>query len=452
MNDRERIRQELTATPRVVDAIVDAVHAQVPAYAALDDRRLPEVRAIAGWALDRLLHLWATDGAMEPADLRRFRGIAAARAADGRPVQAVLRAYRVAATVIADEIALGTPRPTAEDAFALTRMLLTALDTLAEEMAGTYAAANEDLAGDRDRALRLLLDDLLAGRHASIGALTGRANRLGVQLPDPYCLLVAEPAELVEPIAPARPTEPAEPTGPAAPAEPAEPTGPAEPAEPAERAEPGQPVHPGRAFAPPSPAGVDTGPAVPGEPADELLAALTAHEGAGPSDVTALATVRGSRLVLLLPAGAEAAVPAALRARALRGCAISGESLERIAVAHRLAADALDTAPAHAHHPARLLTDGDAQVLALLAGRPATTPDQIAQWVLGPLLHPGRRHLLDALTAYLDTGSANAAARRLGLHPQSLRYRLRRIGDLTGRDPRDPWQRLTLDIARTIGH
>ncbi|WP_261954500.1 PucR family transcriptional regulator [Streptomyces nigrescens] len=410
MNDRERIRQELTATPRVVDAVVDAVHAQVPAYAALDDRRLPEVRAIAAWALDRLLHLWATDGVLGPADLRRFRGIAAARAADGRPVQAVLRAYRVAATVIADEIAVCTPRPTAEDAFALTRMLLTALDTLAEEMAGTYEAANEDLAGDRGRALRLLLDDLIAGRHASIGALTGRAARLGVQLPDPYCLLVAEPVE------------------------------------------PAEPSHPGQAAAPLAPAGAEIGPAVSGELADELLAALTGDGGAGASDVAALATVRGSRLVLLLPAGGEGGAPAALHERALRGCAISGESLERIAVAHRLAADALDTAPAHAHHPARLLTDGDAQVLALLAGRPATTPDQIARLLLGPLLSPGRRHLLDALTAYLDTGSANAAARRLGLHPQSLRYRLRRIGELTGRDPRDPWQRLTLDIARTIGH
>ncbi|UZJ33107.1 PucR family transcriptional regulator [Streptomyces endophytica] len=416
MNDRERIRQELTATPRVVDAVVDAVHAQVPAYAALDDRRLPEVRAIAAWALDRLLHLWATDGVMGPAELRRFRGIAAARAADGRPVQAVLRAYRVAATVIADEIAVCTPRPTAEDAFALTRMLLTALDTLAEEMAGTYAAANEDLAGDRDRALRLLLDDLIAGRHASTGALTGRAARLGIQLPDPYCLLVAEPAEPVEPVEPAGPNQP------------------------------------GQASVSASPAGAEAGPAVSGELADELLAALTGHGGAGASDVAALATVRGSRLVLLLPAGSEGGAPAALHTRALRGCAISGESLERIAVAHRLAADALDTAPAHAHHPARLLTDGDAQVLALLAGRPAATPDQIARSLLGPLLSPGRRHLLDALTAYLDTGSANAAARRLGLHPQSLRYRLRRIGDLTGRDPRDPWQRLTLDIARTIGH
>lgn len=183
----------MVADPRVVAAIVSAVHEQVPVYAALDDSRLPEVRAIAAWGLERLLHLWVTDGALEPSDLRRLRGIAAARAADGRPVQAVLRAYRVAATVLTDEIAARAPRLAAADAFALTRMLLTALDTLSEEMTTAYAATDEDLAADRDRALRLLLDDLIAGRHASVGALSDRSARLGVQLPDPYCLLVAEP-------------------------------------------------------------------------------------------------------------------------------------------------------------------------------------------------------------------------------------------------------------------
>ncbi|MER5828359.1 hypothetical protein ABT086_40700, partial [Streptomyces mirabilis] len=78
---REHVRQEMVADPRVVAAIVSAVHEQVPVYAALDDSRLPEVRAIAGWGLERLLHLWVTDGALEPSDLRRLRGIAAARAA-----------------------------------------------------------------------------------------------------------------------------------------------------------------------------------------------------------------------------------------------------------------------------------------------------------------------------------------------------------------------------------
>ncbi|MGI5341708.1 helix-turn-helix domain-containing protein [Streptomyces sp. CA-181903] len=89
-------------------------------------------------------------------------------------------------------------------------------------------------------------------------------------------------------------------------------------------------------------------------------------------------------------------------------------------------------------------------MLALLAGHPATDAEHIGRLVLGPLARPAQRHLLEALTAYLDTGSATAAARGLRLHPQSLRYRLRRIRELTGRDPRDPWQRLTLDIARTV--
>ncbi|MGY5082274.1 PucR family transcriptional regulator [Streptomyces nigrescens] len=385
--ERERVRQQLIADPRAAATIVAAVREQVPAYAALDDSRLHEVRAIAAWALDRLLHLWVTDGALTPADLRRFRGIAAARAADGRPMPAVLRAYRVAATVLTDEIATATPPLGAPDAFALTRMALATLDTLAEEMATAYTATSEDLAGDRDRALRLLLDDLITGRHASIGALTDRAARLGVQLPDPYCLLAAEPTEVA-------------------------------------------------------------GPAVTQEAALGLLAALNGPGGAS----TFPATVRGSRLVLLLPAAAGGRAPEVLHERGLRGCAISGESLDRIAVAYRLAADALDTAPAHAHHPARVLTDGDAQVLALLGGRPAATPEHLSRLILGPLVQPGRHHLMEALTTYLDTGSANAAARRLGLHPQSLRYRLRRISDLTQRDPRDPWQRLTLDIARTIAH
>ncbi|MFF2128735.1 PucR family transcriptional regulator [Streptomyces olivochromogenes] len=382
---REHVRQEMVADPRVVAAIVSAVHEQVPVYAALDDSRLPEVRAIAAWGLERLLHLWVTDGALEPSDLRRFRGIAAARAADGRPVQAVLRAYRVAATVLTDEIAARAPRLAAADAFALARMLLTALDTLSEEMTTAYAATDEDLGADRDRALRLLLDDLIAGRHASVGALSDRSARLGVQLPDPYCLLVAEPVGTERPD-----------------------------------------------MALDAAAGLLDALAVPGD------------------EVASTATVRGSRAVLLLPAAAAARAGTVLGARSWRGCAITGESLDRVAVAHRLAADALDTAPAHAHRPGRVLTDADAHVLALLGGHPAAAPDQVARLVLGPLTEPGQRHLMEALTAYIDAGSANAAARVLHLHAQSLRYRLRRIHALTSRDPRDPWQRLTLDIARTI--
>ncbi|MGW6058295.1 PucR family transcriptional regulator [Streptomyces sp. NPDC055189] len=401
-NKRELVRQELLADPRLVEAIVDAVHEQVPAYTALDGSRFPEVRAIAAWATDRLLDHWATDGAIDPADLRRFRGIAAARAADGRPLQAVLRAYRVAAAVLADEVAARAPQLSAQDAFALAQLLLTAMDTISEEMTTAYAATSERLSGDRDRSLQLLLDDLIAGRHASLGALGARASRLGVQLPERYSLLVAEPAE------------------------------------PAELAEPAEPAD---ATAPD------------GTPSDISLTtstALLASLGGGGARGTSLATTHGSRAVLLVPVVSADAVPEVLRRHAWRGCVISGESLDRVAIAHRLAAGALDTAPPHAHRPDRVLTDADAHVLALLAGHPVASPDQIGRTVLGPLVDNAQRHLLEALTAYIDTGSANAAARALHLHPQSVRYRLRRVRDITSRDPRDPWQRLTLDIARTI--
>ncbi|MFG2650569.1 PucR family transcriptional regulator [Streptomyces sp. NPDC048436] len=393
-NKRERVRQELLADPRLVEAVVDAVHEQVPAYTALDGSRFPEVRAIAAWATDRLLGQWVTDGSIGAADLRRFRGIAAARAADGRPLQAVLRAYRVAAAVLADEVAARAPQLSTKDAFALTQLLLQAMDTIAEEMTTAYAAASERLTGDRDRALQLLLDDLIAGRHASLGALSARASRLGIQLPDLYCLLVAEPV--------------------------------------------------GDASADSSSSYVSSDISLATSTA--LLAALDGDGSRG----TSLATTHGSRAVLLLPAAAADAVPGVLRGHAWRGCVISGQSLDRVQVAHRLAAGALDTAPPHAHQADRVLTDADAHVLALLAGHPVASPDQIGRIVLGRLVDPAQRHLLEALTAYIDTGSANAAARELHLHPQSVRYRLRRVRDLTSRDPQNPWQRLTLDIARTI--
>ncbi|MCD0448524.1 helix-turn-helix domain-containing protein [Actinocorallia sp. API 0066] len=62
--------------------------------------------------------------------------------------------------------------------------------------------------------------------------------------------------------------------------------------------------------------------------------------------------------------------------------------------------------------------------------------------LLGPLLDlpPDRAlPLLDTLAAYLACGNnATATAQRLSLHSQTVRYRLRRITDLTGRDLDDP--------------
>ncbi|HEV7826771.1 MAG TPA: helix-turn-helix domain-containing protein [Mycobacteriales bacterium] len=162
-----------------------------------------------------------------------------------------------------------------------------------------------------------------------------------------------------------------------------------------------------------------------------------------------LSRVRDDHTVILRDADTDG-VDAALAARSARGCAVEASGAAETARAYRLASDALAFAPAHAFEGRALLRTGDAQVLALLAARGTALPAEVVRSVLGGLVEPRARHLLEGLAAFLTTGSATAAAAALGLHPQTLRYRLRRVTALTGRDPRRPWDRLVLDVARTV--
>ena len=74
----------------------------------------------------------------------------------------------------------------------------------------------------------------------------------------------------------------------------------------------------------------------------------------------------------------------------------------------------------------------------------------MARHLLGALLDPGQEHVREGLDAFLVAGSATTAAARVGLHPQSLRYRLRRVRELTDRDPRRSWDRFVLDLGSRI--
>jgi DNA-binding PucR family transcriptional regulator len=58
--------------------------------------------------------------------------------------------------------------------------------------------------------------------------------------------------------------------------------------------------------------------------------------------------------------------------------------------------------------------------------------------VVAPLRAAGGE-LLATLTTYLDGGGVlEACARTLFVHPNTVRYRLRRVGEVTGRVPTDP--------------
>ncbi|WP_264060001.1 PucR family transcriptional regulator, partial [Mycolicibacterium psychrotolerans] len=71
--------------------------------------------------------------------------------------------------------------------------------------------------------------------------------------------------------------------------------------------------------------------------------------------------------------------------------------------------------------------------------------------VMRPLADAGPT-LVETLDAYLDSGGAiEACARKLFVHPNTVRYRLKRIADFTGRDATVPRDAYVLRVASTVG-
>lgn len=75
----------------------------------------------------------------------------------------------------------------------------------------------------------------------------------------------------------------------------------------------------------------------------------------------------------------------------------------------------------------------------------------LAREVYGPLRDAGA-DLLETLIAYLDnSGSVEATARTLFVHPNTVRYRLRRIAEVSGYHPADARSAYVLRLAVTLG-
>ena len=81
----------------------------------------------------------------------------------------------------------------------------------------------------------------------------------------------------------------------------------------------------------------------------------------------------------------------------------------------------------------------------------ATAAVALEAEVMRPLSDAGPA-LMETLDAYLDSGGAiEACARKLFVHPNTVRYRLKRIADFTGRDPTVPRDSYVLRVASTVG-
>ena len=166
-----------------------------------------------------------------------------------------------------------------------------------------------------------------------------------------------------------------------------------------------------------------------------------------------LAGVHGNRLILVV-GGCDDPIAAAERfaGRFGPGPVIAGplvRDLRTASVSARAALAALHAAPAWPDAPRPAGAD-DLLPERALDGDPDARAALISD-VYEPLLGGGHA-LLDTLTTYLDQGSSlEATARMLFVHPNTVRYRLRRVAELTEYTPSAGRDGFTLWVAVALG-
>lgn len=167
----------------------------------------------------------------------------------------------------------------------------------------------------------------------------------------------------------------------------------------------------------------------------------------------ALVGIQGDRLVVFL--GGDGDLQAGARALLHRfgpGPVVIGPPVPDLADAARSASAALAGLASAAAWPG---APRPVQADDLLPER-VLTGDQVARRTLvaqayRPLL-ASSGSLLETVSAYLAAGrSLEAAARQLYVHPNTVRYRLRRVAEVTGWDPLDPREAYVLQTALALG-
>lgn len=179
----------------------------------------------------------------------------------------------------------------------------------------------------------------------------------------------------------------------------------------------------------------------------------TLRREAGRAGRSVLVGVQGSRQVVLVSELVSApgqAVPERLAMGFGPGPVVVGPVAPDLAGAHASARDALSglrAAPGWPDAPRPVAADD------LLPER-ALAGDEVARARLVGTLEPlsSAAELRRTLEVYLEGGGAlEACARALFVHPNTVRYRLRRVSEITHLDPADPRDALVLRTAVIVG-
>lgn len=134
------------------------------------------------------------------------------------------------------------------------------------------------------------------------------------------------------------------------------------------------------------------------------------------------------------------------------GFSAAVDAPEGVATAHREVRGILDTL-ARFKRWSQVVAVPELGLTGLLAG---VSDDRLVEFVnrhLGALVEHDRTRngtLIPTLKAYLEQGEQQAAARQLQVHPNTLRYRLDRIHEVSGAELNDAETRLNLSVALRV--
>jgi hypothetical protein len=384
----DALRPEL---PRLADDIIAAISVEVPDYARPMEGRFGDVtRFGVEVALSRFVDLLVGDVHDDATTRATYVKLGRGEFRAGRSLDALLAAYRVGARVswrrFVDAGTRGGLPPQA--LYDLGEAIFAYIDEISAESVEGYAEAQSAAAGETQRRRRRLLRLLAQDPPAEGEAVRTAAQAAGWPLPRSVAAIVAGEDENEDHL-------------------------------------------------------------------DAIAARLARRLGEG-----AVGAAVGGLAVVMLPdpagPGRRRAVETALAGdHAALGPAVgwpdAAVSLRRAAAAYRLPAGhppgQSGTSPLG---ESRLVVADDHLPALLLAAEPALASD-LARTRLAPLdeLAPGPRERLEAtLRAWLDRpGQVQAVAEQLGVHPQTVRYRLKQLRELFGGRLEDPDARFELSLA-----
>lgn len=356
----------------------------IPSYRVLPDETLRQIRAVNQHNIRSFVR--ALRGGRGPAsdELDLIRESASRRAREGVPLSGLLAAYRQGAQLAWTEARrlIGDDPERLKAGLDFATAVMRWIDEASGAAAQSYLAEYERLASDRESARRDFLDTFLAGA-LTPEEIVARGEALGLDPNTPHAIGIIRVA--------ARPGEDSTLRS-----------------------------------------------------AVRRLRTMTAEL---PFADQSLVVARSEEIVIVFPAAASGDDQMATRLRAFVGIAseavelrVDGglgrarETLAELAPSYREASIALSAAAAAPQ--ATVAVYGEVLVEELLL-RERGVARRLAHTVLDPLRpHP---ELRTTLVEYLRYGpSLPAVAQRLFLHPNTVAYRLSRIRDLTGRDPKTP--------------